>query len=210
MSEESVPEGLRLLIDTARLQLRVRELAEELGHEYADKSPVFVTVLKGATQFLVDLTRACRFDMEIDFMSISSYGASHASSGVVRIEKDLSTDITGRHVVVVEDIVDTGLTLNYLLRVLKAREPASVAVCALLDKEVRRIVELPIAYRGFSVPDEYVIGYGLDYAQLYRNIDAVYAVEDVEALVAQPDRFVREFWPTAAPKTTDDDERDPA
>lgn len=190
------PEGLRLVIGSDELRRRVDELGIDLAQRYRGKRPVFVSILKGATHFLADLTRSCPIELEIDFMSISSYGASNTSSGVVRIEKDLATNITGRHVVIVEDIVDTGLTLNYLLRVLQARDPESVAVCALLDKDVRRIVELPIEYRGFSIPDEFVIGYGLDYAQLYRNVDAIYAVEDVEALVHDPTRFVGGFFGT--------------
>ncbi len=183
-------EGLRLIVSAEELEVRITELANAISADYAGKRPVFVTILKGATQFLADLTMRCSIDLEIDFMSISSFGSGRSSSGVVRIEKDLTTDITGRDVVVVEDIVDTGLTLNYLLRVLHARDPLSVSVCALLDKDVRRIVDLPIEYRGFSIPDSFVIGYGLDFEQLYRNIDAIYEVVDVDRLIASPDAFV--------------------
>ncbi len=192
---DPVPPGLRLLVSGADLHARIESLAGDLRNDYEGRNPVLITVLKGATPFLADLVRAAGLDLEVDFMSISSYGAGQSASGVVRIEKDLSTDIAGRHVIVVEDIVDTGLTLNYLLRVLKARNPASLEVCSLLDKNVRRIVELPISYRGFSIPDEFVIGYGLDYEQKYRNIDAIYAVEDVSALVADPGRFAPDFFP---------------
>ncbi len=190
------PEGLELLIDAATLSQRVAELGADLTRDYAGRCPVLVSVLKGATLFLADLARHLEIDCEVDFMSISSFGAGGASS-VVRIEQDLSGNIEGRDVVVVEDIVDTGLTLQYLMRVLEARRPASLEVCALFDKDVRRIVDLDIAYRGFSIPDTFVIGYGLDHDEVYRNLDSLYSVTDVNALVAVPQRYVGSFFPDA-------------
>lgn len=187
---EEVAEGLRELIPSDTLHRRVAELGEQLRRDYDGARPVLVSVLKGATLFLADLARSAATDCEIEFMSISSYGSSQGSSGTVRIEQDLSTDVGGRDVLVVEDIIDTGLTLNYLLRVLKARDPASLRVCTLLDKDVRRIVDLPIDLVGFSIPDCFVIGYGLDYEELYRNVDAVYAVDDPGRLGADPARYV--------------------
>lgn len=182
--------GLRLLVPSDRLHARVRELAAELSDHYgADDRPILVSVLKGATLFLADLARAAGLDCEVEFMSISSYGSPQANSGTVRIEQDLSTDVGGRHVLVVEDIIDTGLTLNYLLRVLGAREPASLRVCTLLDKDVRRIVDLPIDHVGFSIPDVFVIGYGLDYREQYRHVDAIYVADDLDALAADPTRY---------------------
>jgi hypoxanthine phosphoribosyltransferase len=133
---------------------------------------VLVTVLKGGLFFMADLCRAIDIDVTLDFMAISSYGAS-PHGGAVRVTKDLDEDISGRAVIVVEDIIDTGLTLNYLLGTLRARGPASLEVCVLLDKDIRRIVDLPIAYRGFSIPDRYVVGYGLDHRQLLRNLPYV-------------------------------------
>jgi hypoxanthine phosphoribosyltransferase len=182
--------GIERIIAPDELASRVADLGASVARDYAGLQPVFVTVLKGATLFLADLLRSCAIDCEVDFMSISSYGSGTSSSGVVRIEKDLSQSVEGRHVVVVEDIVDTGLTLHYLLRVLRAREPASLEVCTLLDKDVRRIVELPIRYRGFSIPDGFVIGYGLDFAGLYRNTDAIWRVDDVAAMQADPTVWV--------------------
>lgn len=194
--ESDAPPGLDLLIDSAALAARVRRLALELTEAYEGRRPVLVSVLKGATLFLADLVRHMDIECEVDFMSISSFGSGGAS-GIVRIEQDLSGNIEGRHVVVVEDIVDTGLTLQYLLRVLAARHPASLEVCALFDKDVRRIVDLDIAFRGFSIPDRFVIGYGLDHDELYRNLDALYAVTDIEALVQEPARHVPSFFPAA-------------
>jgi hypoxanthine phosphoribosyltransferase len=158
---------------------RVRELAEEITRDYAGRSPVLVTVLKGAVLFLADLFRQIDLPARIDFMSISPYGRdSEEAGGVVRIMKDLDQDIGGEDVVVVEDIVDTGLTLSYLLTTLWSRGPRSVEVCALLDKSVRRIPNVEIRYRGFDCPDKFVVGYGLDHAERYRNIPAILTVED--------------------------------
>ena len=155
------------------LQRRIRELGAEISREYADRDLIMIGVLKGAVLFLADLMRELTVPCEVDFMAVSSYGSATDSSGVVRILKDLDSSIEGRNVLIVEDIIDSGLTLQYLLRNLRARNPASVEVCALLTKPDRRRVELPIRYVGFEIPNRYVIGYGLDYAQRYRNLDCV-------------------------------------
>ncbi len=153
------------------------ELGSEISGDYADRDLVMVGVLKGALIFMADLMRELTVPCEIDLMAVSSYGSATESSGVVRILKDLDTSIDGRDVLIVEDIVDSGLTLQYLLRNLSARGPASVEVCALLTKPERRRVDIPIRYVGFEIPDRFAIGYGLDHAQRYRNLDYVAALE---------------------------------
>ncbi len=165
------------LIDSERLHQRVRELGAEIDADYAGRDLVLVGVLKGALIFMADLMRALSVPCEIDLMAVSSYGSSTVSSGVVRILKDLDTNVEGRDVLIVEDIIDSGLTLQYLLRNLRARDPASLDVCALLTKPERRRVDLPIRYVGFEIPDRYAIGYGLDHAQRYRNLDYVAVLE---------------------------------
>jgi hypoxanthine phosphoribosyltransferase len=161
------------LIDAERLQARVRELGLEISSDYEGRELLLVGVLKGAVFFMADLMRSITVPCEIDFMAISSYGASTDSSGVVRILKDLDLNIEGRHVVVVEDIVDSGLTLSYLVRNLESREPASLEVCALLTKPERRQIEVNVRYTGFDIPNKFVIGYGLDFAERYRNLPYV-------------------------------------
>jgi hypoxanthine phosphoribosyltransferase len=158
-----------ILLSSEDLAARVRDLGHSVAEAYQGSDLLLVSVLKGAVVFLSDLMRAIPMPLAIDFLAISGYGGQ-GSAGVVRILKDLDQDITGRHVLVVEDIVDTGLTLGYLLRVLQARQPASLRVCTLLDRSVRRIVDLPMAFRGFDIPDRFVVGYGLDYQQRYRNL----------------------------------------
>ncbi|MGH2348035.1 MAG: hypoxanthine phosphoribosyltransferase [bacterium] len=161
----------RVLFSDAQLAARVHELGAAISHDYAGRTPLLVSLLKGALYFMADLTRAITIPMTLDFMAITSYGGARETSGVVRLIKDLDEEITGRHVILVEDIIDTGLTAAYLLRTLSARDPASLRICTLLDKTARRIVDdLPIDYRGFEVPDIFVVGYGLDYRQLYRNL----------------------------------------
>jgi len=160
-------------VPAEELQRRIRELGVEISRDYADRDLIMIGVLKGAILFLADLMRELTVPCEVDFMAVSSYGSATDSSGVVRILKDLDSSIEGRNVLIVEDIIDSGLTLQYLLRNLRARNPASVEVCALLTKPDRRRVELPIRYVGFEIPNRYVIGYGLDYAQRYRNLDCV-------------------------------------
>ncbi|HVG22478.1 MAG TPA: hypoxanthine phosphoribosyltransferase [Blastocatellia bacterium] len=159
----------KVLIAQDRLQERVSELGLEISGDYGGKDVVLVAILKGSFIFAADLLRAMTTTASVDFMAISSY-AGQTGSGVVRITKDLDESIQGRHVLLVEDIIDTGLTGNYLLQTLRRRDPASIRVCALLDKSVRRIIDLPIAYRGFDIPDVFVVGYGMDYQQRYRNL----------------------------------------
>ena len=161
----------RVLFTEAEIQARIRTLAGQITRDYANTTPLLVSVLKGALYFMADLSRAITIPLTLDFMAITSYGDEASSTGAVRLIKDLDEKITGRHVLLVEDIIDTGLTADYLLRTLRARDPASLHICTLLDKTARRIVDtLPIRYRGFEVPDEFVVGYGLDYAERYRNL----------------------------------------
>ncbi len=166
-----------ILVQPDRLQRRVQELGAQISADYEDRNPLLVGVLKGAVFFLADLMREITCPCEVDFMAVASYGSSTASSGVVRILKDLDAPIEGRHVLIVEDIVDSGLTLQYLMRNLGARNPASLEVCALLTKPQRRKVELPTRYLGFEIPDRFAIGYGLDHAERYRNLPYVAALE---------------------------------
>jgi hypoxanthine phosphoribosyltransferase len=162
-----------VLLSTDALQARVAELGRQLSAEYAGRDPVLVSVRKGSIVFLADLIRAMDIPLSVDLMEVSSYGAGTETSGQVRILKDLSRSIDGREVIVVEDIIDTGLTLNYLLRYLGERHPASMRICCLLDKPARRLAEIEIDYRGFTIPDRFVIGYGLDYDERYRNLPYV-------------------------------------
>src|SRR5213595_2647360 len=159
-----------VLIEPDALSARVAELGAEISADYAGRDLLLIGVLKGAVFFMADLMRKLTIPCEVDFMAISSYGASTDSSGVVRILKDLDINIEGRHVLVVEDIIDSGLTLSYLLRNLEAREPASLEVCALLTKPERREIDVPVRYVGFEIPNHFVVGYGLDYAERYRNL----------------------------------------
>ncbi len=159
-----------VLITSEQITEKVREMGERITQDYAGERLLLVGVLRGAVVVMGDLMRCINLPCEIDFMDISSYGSGTSSSGVVRILKDLEEDITGRHVLLVEDIVDTGLTLSYLVRSLLARKPASLEICALLTKPTRRRAELDVKYLGFEVPDEFVVGYGLDYAGAYRNL----------------------------------------
>jgi hypoxanthine phosphoribosyltransferase len=159
-----------ILLSGEEVQARVAELGAQLAADYEGRDPVLVSVLKGSIIFLADLVRAMPIPLSIDLMEVSSYGAATESSGQVRILKDLSTPNEGREVVVVEDIIDTGLTLNYLLRYLHDKQPASIRICCLLDKPARRLAPIEIDYRGFTIPDRFVIGYGLDYGERYRNL----------------------------------------
>jgi hypoxanthine phosphoribosyltransferase len=174
VSQAELERGVtEVLIDEDRLRARVLELGEEISADYAGRDLLLVGVLKGAVFFMADLMRTLTIPCEIDFMAISSYGAQTDSSGVVRILKDLDINIEGRHVLVVEDIIDSGLTLSYLIRNLEAREPASLEVCALMTKPDRREIEVPVRYVGFEIPNRFVIGYGLDFAERYRNLPYV-------------------------------------
>lgn len=180
----------QILFTESQIRSRIDELAAEISRDYAGADPVLVTVLKGGLYFLADLSRAITIPVTLDLMSITAYTRG-SSSGVVRLLKDLDEEISGRHVILVEDIIDTGLTAAYLLRTLNARDPASLAICTLLDKSARRIVPtLPIRYRGFDVPDVFVVGYGLDYRQWLRNLPYIAVLR--EDLVVPP-------HPTAKP-----------
>jgi hypoxanthine phosphoribosyltransferase len=162
-----------VLVDRDALSDRIAELGEEISEDYEGRDLLLVGVLKGAVFFMADLMRHVTVPCEVDFMAISSYGAATDSSGVVRILKDLDINIRDRHVLVVEDIIDSGLTLSYLVRNLSAREPASLEICALLTKPARREIEVPVRYVGFEIPNRFVIGYGLDFAERYRNLPYV-------------------------------------
>lgn len=185
----AAPDAPRVLITPEELRAGVRRLAEEISRHYGD-GVLLVAVLKGSVPFLADLVRALTVAPEVDFMALSTYAEG---TGRVRIVKDLDVDIAGRDVIVVEDIVDTGLTLTYLLGELGRRGPRSLEVCALLDKAARRIVPLSVRFTGFTLADEFVVGYGLDFAQRYRNLNLV-AVGDVESLWADPDVYVEALY----------------
>ncbi len=160
----------RVFLDEKTIKSRIREIGSKISKDYADKNPVLITVLRGASIFSADLARNITVPVELDFMSISSYGDSTVSSGVVKIRKDIDTDICGRHVIIVEDIADSGLTLNYLIKYLQQHNPASVKTCVLLDKPEAHKVDVLIEYKGFDIGNEFVVGYGLDYAEKYRNL----------------------------------------
>jgi hypoxanthine phosphoribosyltransferase len=168
------------IITEQQIKQKVLELGKIISNDYQGKNLVLAGVLKGAFIFMSDLTRAITVPHSIDFMAVSSYGAGTKSSGIVRILKDFDCPITNKHILVVEDIVDSGLTLKYLLNILKSRSPASIAVCALLDKKNQHPDEILADYVGFTIPDRFVVGYGLDYNQLYRNLPYVGYIENIE------------------------------
>lgn len=160
-----------ILLTEDQIAARVAELGRRIASDYAGRRVTLVSVLKGSLPFMADLMRAIDLPLRIDLMEVSSYGGTATeSSGLVRIIKDLSASIAGEDVLLVEDIIDTGLTLNYLLRYLRGKNPASLRICTLLDKPARRLVEIPVDYTGFTIPDRFVVGYGLDYGELYRNL----------------------------------------
>src|ERR671919_2501816 len=173
-----MPSVTEVLVTSEDIKEKVRELGERITEDYQGERLLLVGILRGAVVFLSDLMRHLQLPCEIDFMEVSSYGADTTSSGVVRILKDLEEDITGRHVLIVEDIIDTGLTLTYLRRSLLARKPASLEICALLSKPSRRQIDLDVKYVGFEVPDEFVVGYGLDYAGAYRNLPDICVLKE--------------------------------
>jgi hypoxanthine phosphoribosyltransferase len=179
VSQTEIEVGVaEILIDEETLRDRVAELGAEISVDYAGRDLMLIGVLKGAVFFMADLMRAIDVHCEVDFMAISSYGASTDSSGVVRILKDLDANIEGRNVLVVEDIIDSGLTLSYLMRNLRARNPATLEVCALLTKPERREIQVPVRYIGFEIPNRFVVGYGLDFAERYRNLRYVGVLSD--------------------------------
>lgn len=171
----------QVLISEDQIQQRIKELAHQINTDYAGQQVVLVGVLKGAFMLMSDLARQIDLPLEFDFMAVSSYGSATKTSGVVRILKDLDYEITGRHVILVEDIIDSGLTLNYLLKYLNGRKPTSLEVCALLRKAGIQQVELEVKYEGFEIPPEFVIGYGLDHEQRYRNLPYIAFLGDNEA-----------------------------
>jgi hypoxanthine phosphoribosyltransferase len=163
-----------ILVTEDQIRAKVAELGTRIGADYADRTLTLVSVLKGSLPFMADLMRAIPVPVRIDLMEVSSYGGSATeSSGLVRILKDLSASIEGEDVLIVEDIIDTGLTLNYLLRYLRGKNPKSLRICTLLDKPARRLVDIPVDYVGFTIPDQFVVGYGLDYREYYRNLSFV-------------------------------------
>ena len=167
----------RLLLSESQIQARIKELGAQLAEDYRDKNPVMICILKGSTMFFADLLRAMDIRLTMDFMAVSSYGSGTESSGNIKIIKDLDEPIKDKHVLIVEDIIDSGRTLSKLVELLKHREPASLEICTLLDKPDRRVVEIEVPYTCFVVPDAFVVGYGLDYDQKYRNLPYIGVVE---------------------------------
>ena len=168
-----VDEKLKVLIPSEKIQARIRELGEQISRDYPDGKLHMICILKGACFFLTDLARAMKRDVFVDFMGISTYGKGKTSSGEVRVTKDLDISLEGADVLIVEDIVDSGVTLNYLMHLLEQRRPHSIRIAALLDKPDRRLRPIHANYVGFQIPDEFVVGYGLDYAEKYRNLDDI-------------------------------------
>ena len=171
-------EKIKVLIDEPALKKKVKELGKELTIDYEGKNPVLVSVLRGSFIFVADICRELKIPVTFDFMAVSSYGDSRVSSGIVRITKDLECSIEGNEVIIIEDIVDSGRTLNYLIKNLRARNPKSIEVCALLDKNVPRKMENSVKYKGFDIPNKFVVGYGLDFAEKYRNLPFIGYIEN--------------------------------
>jgi hypoxanthine phosphoribosyltransferase len=171
-------EGIReILITDEEIQKRVSEIGEQISQDYAGRDPLLVGVLKGVLFFMADLLRAITIGVEVDFIAVSSYSPESRERGVVRLVKDLEMPIQGRHVLFIEDVIDTGLTLNYILHNLQARQPASLKVCALFDKREHRLIDIPLRYKGFDLPDRFVVGYGLDHREKYRNLPFIGLLE---------------------------------
>lgn len=170
---ELSPDISEVLFTAEQIQTRVNALAAEISAEYRDKNPVLVGVLKGVLFFMADLLKALPIAAEVDFLSVANYFTDSRSQGLVRLVKDLETPIEGRHILFVEDVIDTGLTLNYLLRTLRARQPASLEVCVLFNKPDKRLIDIPLRFKGFDIPDRFVVGYGLDFREKYRNLPYV-------------------------------------
>ena len=162
-------ENISILISEDKIQKRVSEIAEQISNDFTEESVTLICILKGAVMFMVDLARKINKNVEIDFMDVSSYGERTESSGNIKINKDLQNPIEGKNIIIVEDIIDSGRTLNYLYRYLKDKKPASLKICTLLDKPERRVFDIKVDYTGFTIPDEFIVGYGLDYAEKYRN-----------------------------------------
>ncbi len=173
-------ETIRVMIPEAEVDAKIEELGKKISEDYAGKTVHLICILKGSVFFVCELAKRITVPVTLDFMSVSSYGDGTASSGIVKIAKDLDETLEGKDVIVVEDIIDSGRTLSYLLEVLKQRHPNSMKLCTLLDKPDRRVVDVHVDYTGFEIPDEFVVGYGLDYAQKYRNLPYIGIVEGVE------------------------------
>ncbi len=169
---------LRVLISAAQIQARIRAMGEEISRDYPEGNLHLICILKGACFFLTDLARAMKRDVFVDFMGISTYGTGKSSSGEVKVTKDLDISLEGADVVLVEDIVDSGVTLNYLMHLLEQRRPKSLRIAALLDKPERRVRPVSVSYVGFQIPDQFVVGFGLDFAEKYRNLDDICVLED--------------------------------
>ncbi len=182
------PDIDHILVTSDQLREEIGRIGERISADYAGKDLLLVGVLKGAIMFMVDLARAIDLPVTIDFMAVASYGASTETSGIVRILKDLDNSIEGKHVLVVEDIIDSGLTLNYTLETLRARNPATLRVCALLNKKERRMVDVPVDYVCFNIPDEFVVGYGLDFNQIYRNLPFIGVLRPELYKIATPEK----------------------
>ena len=170
--------NLRVLIPASRIQARIKEMGDEISRDYPAGNLHFICILKGACFFLTDLARAMKRDVFVDFMGISTYGKGKSTSGEVKVTKDLDISLEGADVLVVEDIVDSGVTLNYLIHMLEQRKPKSLRIAALLDKPERRMRTVPVSYVGFQIPDQFVVGYGLDYAEKFRNLDDICILEE--------------------------------
>jgi len=171
-------EKIKVLIEEPTLKKKVKELGKKLTIDYKDKNPVLVSILRGSFIFVADICRELKIPVTFDFMAVSSYGNSRVSSGIVRITKDLDCSIEGKEVIIIEDIVDSGRTLNYLIKNLRARNPKSIEVCALLDKNVPRKMENSVKYKGFDIPNKFVVGYGLDFGEKYRNLPFIGYIEN--------------------------------
>jgi hypoxanthine phosphoribosyltransferase len=168
----------KTLINSTKIKKRVKELARQITKDYKGKKLVLIGILKGAVVFMADLMKELSIPLEIDFIQVSSYGTSKTSSGVIKIKKDIDLPIVGKHVLIIEDIIDYGYTVNYLLNFLKAKKAKSVRVCALLNKPSRREVDVPIAYSGFEIPNKFIVGYGLDFAEKQRNLPDIQSVNN--------------------------------
>jgi hypoxanthine phosphoribosyltransferase len=175
---------LRVLISTEKIQARIRELGDQISRDYPEGNLHMICILKGACFFLTDLARAMTRDVSVDFMGISTYGKGKTSSGEVKVTKDLDISLEGADVLIVEDIIDSGITLNYLMHVLEQRRPKSIRIAALLDKPERRLRPVHANYVGFQIPDQFVVGYGLDYAERYRNLDDICVLDQPEVVAA--------------------------
>ncbi|HIT90304.1 MAG TPA: hypoxanthine phosphoribosyltransferase [Candidatus Merdenecus merdavium] len=175
--EETLMETIKILLTEEEVNKKIKELGEQINKDYAGKSVHLICVLKGASFFTCELAKRIELPVSLDFMSVSSYGDATESSGVVKIVKDLDEPLEGKEVIIVEDIIDTGRTLSYLMEILRKRNPNSLTVCTLLDKPERRLVDVDVRYTGFNIPDEFVVGYGIDYAQKYRNLPYIGIVE---------------------------------